>query len=167
MYHLATCVVQYRGHRLICQSIIPGILNNCDLSSLAEYGTIDDKKTIIANESFHALMLKVGEVLKIKTNKVKDPSKGTSIEIVGSTDVKGIKGSDKRHYIVDLQGLTPRDANYLGPEYHTCLLRHELVNLYQRNKNMEYASEHMKEFTKKLEAERKPFPTAEEGKELT
>ena len=49
LYHLATCLVTYRGHRVICQSIIPGILNNSDLSSLAEYGTVDEKKSLVAN----------------------------------------------------------------------------------------------------------------------
>lgn len=142
-------------------------MNNNDLSSLAEYGTVDDKKTIVANENFHAMMLKVAEALKIKTNKVKDPSGDKSVEIAGSIEVKGIKGSDKRNYVVDLQGLTPRDANYLGDEHHACLVRHELIGLYQRSKAIEYASEHMKEFSKKLEAERKPDPKPEEGKELS
>lgn len=53
LFNLATCLVQYKGHRMICQSIIPGILNNTDLSKLAEYGTVDDKKNIVASEDFH------------------------------------------------------------------------------------------------------------------
>ena len=54
--YLATTVVNYRGHRIICQSIIPGILNNTDLSTLAEYGTVDERRTIHATEQFHSLM---------------------------------------------------------------------------------------------------------------
>ena len=69
---------------------------------MAEYGTVDEKKNIIANESFHALMLKVCGALHIKVNKVIDPINGKSVEIAGSIDVKGIKGSDKRNYVVDL-----------------------------------------------------------------
>jgi protein TIF31 len=42
LHYLATTVINYRGHRIIAQSIIPGILNNSDLGSLAEYGTVDD-----------------------------------------------------------------------------------------------------------------------------
>ena len=70
--------------------------------SLAEYGTVDEKKTIIAKEEFHEKMLKVTQALNIKTNKVIDPSNGKSVEIAGSVEVKGIKGSDKRNYVVDL-----------------------------------------------------------------
>ena len=102
MFHLATCLVNYSGHRVICQSIIPGILNNSDLSSLAEYGTVDEKKNIVATEAFHALMVKVADALNIKVNKVVDPSDGKVVEIAGSIEVKGIRGADKRAYIVDL-----------------------------------------------------------------
>ena len=115
---------------MICQSIIPGILNNADLSKLAEYGTVDDKKTIVACQEFHELMLKVAEALSIKVNKVIDPVNAKSVEIAGSIEVKGIRGSDSRKYVVDLQGLVPRDANFKGDDFHTCLVRHELVATY-------------------------------------
>ena len=42
LYYLATTIVNYQGNRVIAQSIIPGILNNSDLNTLAEYGTVDD-----------------------------------------------------------------------------------------------------------------------------
>lgn len=104
-------------------------MNNNDLASLAEYGSVDEQKTIYASEQFHALMKKVCEHLNIKVSKVIDGS-GNQIEIAGSTEVKGIKGTDKRNYLVDLQGLTPRDCNYLGEDYHSCLLRPELLMIY-------------------------------------
>ena len=167
LFHLATCLVNYSGHRVICQSIIPGILNNSDLSSLAEYGTVDEKKNIVATEAFHTLMVKVADALNIKVNKVVDPSDGKVVEIAGSIEVKGIRGADKRAYIVDLQGLTPRDANYIGDEYHTCLLRPELLALYQRAKSRDYATAKMKEFVKELESKREPEPKPKEGEELT
>jgi protein TIF31 len=129
LHILATCLVNYRGQRVIAQSIIPGILNNNDLTSLAEYGSVDENKTIYASEHFHGLMKKVCEQLNIKVNKVIDGS-DKEVEIAGSVEVKGIKGTDKRNYLVDLQGLTPRDANYKGDDYHTCLLRPELLLIY-------------------------------------
>lgn len=55
-------------------------------------------------------------------NKVFD-GEGKEVEIAGCVEIKGIKGTDKRCYIVDLQGMTPRDINYPGEENHTCLLR--------------------------------------------
>jgi len=88
---------------------------------------VDDKKNIVANEQFHVLMSKVADALSIKINKVVDPSDGKTIEIAGSIEVKGIRGSDKRPYVVDLQGMTPRDANLLGEQNHTALVRPELI----------------------------------------
>lgn len=168
LHHLATCLVDFKGHRMICQSIIPGILNNSDLSSLAEYGTVDDKKTIVATPEFHEKMAQVAEALSIKKNMVHDQTSGKTLEICGSIEVKGIRGVDKRKYIVDLQGLVPRDANYLGDDNHTCLVRPELVSLFQRAKAMEYAAQHIKTFAQKLDEERiAAEPKPEEGKELS
>jgi hypothetical protein len=49
--------------------------------------------------------------LSLRTLKVLD-SENKEVEIAGSVEVKGIRGTDKRCYLVDLQGLTPRDMNY-------------------------------------------------------
>ena len=69
-------------------------------------------------------------------------------------EIKGIRGTDKRCYIVDLQGMTPRDANYLGDEYHTCLIRQELINAFMRDKSLNHAKEMMIEADKLLEEEK-------------
>jgi hypothetical protein len=47
-------------------------------------------------------MSRVAEALNIKMNKLIDPSDGKTVEIAGSIEVKGIRGSDKRPYVVDL-----------------------------------------------------------------
>ncbi len=39
---------------------------------------------------------------------------GVKKRIAGSPDIKGILGSDKRKYILDLLRLSPRDLNYEG-----------------------------------------------------
>lgn len=169
MHYVATCVVQYRGERVICQSIIPGILNNQDLSSLSEYGTIDEQKTINCNEQFHDIMKQVAERLHISVNKVKD-GQDKEVEIAGAADIKGIRGTDKRCYVVDLQGFTPRDANYLGNEHHSCLLRSELVVLYHRHRQVEFAKSEIKELEKTRAEERKALEKElgiEEGKAAT
>ncbi len=105
--------------------------------------------------------------MNIKVTKVIDGS-GSEVEIAGSIEVKGIKGTDKRNYLVDLQGLTPRDYNYLGDDYHTCLLRPELLLIFQRTKNIEYATAKMADFNKKIEEERQQDPlTQKKPEELT
>lgn len=160
-------MINYRGHRIIAQSIIPGILNNSELASLAEYGTVDEQKTIQSNEQFHTMMKQVAEKMNLQVNKIIDGSEN-EVEIAGCVEIKGIRGTDKRCYIVDLQGMTPRDANYLGEENHTCLIRQELMILYQRQKNLESAKAKMEEYEKELEKEKaEREPKIEEGKEPT
>lgn len=51
--------------------------------------------------------------------------------MAGSIEVKGILGSDKRMYLLDLLRLSPRDLNYMDDELHQCcVLRHELIQNY-------------------------------------
>lgn len=44
--------------------------------------------------------------------------------------------------------MTPRDANFKGEDNHTCLLRPELLIIYQKTKNIEYAQGKMADFLK-------------------
>jgi protein TIF31 len=44
-------LIEYRGHRIIAQCIIPGILS-ADQLQCSQYGSIDDGKTINTNEEF-------------------------------------------------------------------------------------------------------------------
>lgn len=114
-----------------------------DQASLTEYGSVDEGKTIFKTEEFHELMLKLAEQLAIKTSKIKD-EKDQEFELAGSIDCKGIRGTDRRKYLLDLIRLTPRDANYPGEEFSTWVCRWELLLTYQRNKSLEFASEKMK-----------------------
>lgn len=152
LYYIATVIIQYRGQRLLAQSIIPGILNNTDMASLAEYGTVDEQKTINFSQPFHELVSQFCEKMFIDTCKVEDKS-GNQVEIAGSVEIKGIRGTDKRAYLVDLQGIIPRDANYLGDENHTCLVRQELTILYQRHLASEFAKEKMVEYEESINKE--------------
>jgi protein TIF31 len=68
------------------------------------------------------MMKQVADKMNLQVNKIIDGS-DQEVEIAGCVEIKGIRGTDKRCYIVDLQGMTPRDANYLGDENHTCLVR--------------------------------------------
>lgn len=63
--------------------------------------------------------------------------------------------------------MTPRDANYIGDEFHTCLVRPELISLFQRAKNRDYATSKMKEFVDDLESKREPEPKVKDNEELT
>ena len=147
LHIIATCHVNYKGARVIAQSIIPGILTNTDQTSLTEYGSVDNGNTIHNNDEFNDLMKKLCQHLSIKECSVVDKD-GNVHQIAGSIDIKGIRGTDKRKYLLDLVRLTPRDSNYLGKKHTNWLVRPELVRIFQKTRDIEYASNKLAEFEK-------------------
>ncbi|MCO5608325.1 hypothetical protein L7F22_062531 [Adiantum nelumboides] len=125
LYTLAMAIIDYRGHRIVAQSIIPGILQG-DKSESLLYGSVDNGKKIFWNEKFHSKVLEAGKLLHIKEHEVFDGS-GAAVKMAAPVECKGIIGSDDRHYILDLMRTTPRDANYTGQGFRHAVLRPELV----------------------------------------
>ncbi|KAG6557739.1 hypothetical protein Mapa_000505 [Marchantia paleacea] len=125
LYTLAMAIVDYRGHRVVAQSIIPGILQGDKTDSLL-YGSVDNGKKISWNEKFHSKVLEAGKLLHIKEHEVVDGS-GNKVKLCAPVECKGIVGSDDRHYMLDLMRTTPRDANYTGLGSRLCVLRPELI----------------------------------------
>nr|CAB3450888.1 unnamed protein product [Digitaria exilis] len=125
LYNLAMAIIDYRGHRVVAQSIIPGILQG-DKSDSLLYGSVDNGKKISWNESFHSKVAEAAKRLHLKEHVVLDGS-GNPVKLAATVECKGIVGSDDRHYILDLMRVTPRDSNYIGQEHRFCVLRPELV----------------------------------------
>jgi hypothetical protein len=90
LHHLATCLVNYKGRRVICQSIIPGILNNHELSSLSVYGTVEENKTLIHEEKFVEKATKVCNNLDLSESDIVCPGSEKVVKMPMSVDVKGI-----------------------------------------------------------------------------
>nr|XP_029116585.1 clustered mitochondria protein isoform X2 [Elaeis guineensis] len=125
LYNLAMAIIDYRGYRVVAQSIIPGILQG-DKSDSLLYGSVDNGKKICWDESFHSKVVEAAKRLHLKEHTVMDGS-GNVVKLAAPVESKGIIGSDDRHYLLDLMRVTPRDANYSGPGHRFCVLRPELV----------------------------------------
>ncbi|KAJ3694660.1 hypothetical protein LUZ60_000037 [Juncus effusus] len=128
LYNLAMAIIDYRGFRVVAQSIIPGILQG-DKSESLLYGSVDNGKKICWNESFHAKVVEAGKRLHLKEHEVLDGS-GNPVKLAAPVECKGIVGSDDRHYLLDLMRVTPRDSNYMGPEHRFSVLRPELISSF-------------------------------------
>lgn len=57
-------------------------------------------------------MIEVCKQLYLEDRIIVSDQNDVKKRIAGSPDVKGILGSDKRKYILDLLRLSPRDLNY-------------------------------------------------------
>jgi protein TIF31 len=135
LYNLAMAIIDYRGHRVVAQSVLPGILQG-DKSDALLYGSVDNGKKICWNEDFHAKVLEAAKLLHIKEHSVIDASE-TVFKLAAPVECKGIVGSDNRHYLLDLMRVTPRDANYTGPESRFCVLRPELITSFCQAESLE------------------------------
>lgn len=52
-------------------------------------------------------------------------------EIAGSPEIKGVRGTDKRKYVIDLMRIHPRDANFPDKDKESaCLVREELIKRF-------------------------------------
>ncbi|GER39391.1 clustered mitochondria protein homolog [Striga asiatica] len=128
LYNLAMAIIDYRGHRVVAQSVLPGILQG-DKSDSLLYGSVDNGKKICWSEDFHSKVLEAAKRLHLKEHTVLDGA-GNVVKLAAPVECKGIVGSDDRHYLLDLMRVTPRDANYTGPGSRFCILRPELISGY-------------------------------------
>ncbi|KAL1346287.1 hypothetical protein HN51_019976 [Arachis hypogaea] len=128
LYNLAMAIIDYRGHRVVAQSVLPGILQG-DKSDSLLYGSVDNGKKICWNEEFHSKVADAAKRLHLKEHSVLDGS-GNAFKLAAPVECKGIVGGDDRHYLLDLLRVTPRDANYTGPGSRFCILRPELITAY-------------------------------------
>ncbi|KAK9748596.1 hypothetical protein RND81_02G069100 [Saponaria officinalis] len=128
LYNLAMAIIDYRGHRVVAQSVLPGILQG-DKSDSLLYGSVDNGKKICWDEDFHSKVLEAAKRLHLKEHTVSDEL-GNVFKLAAPVECKGIVGSDDRHYLLDLMRVTPRDANYTGPRSRFCILRPELIRAF-------------------------------------
>lgn len=135
LYNLAMAIIDYRGHRVVAQSVLPGILQG-DKSDSLMYGSVDNGKKICWNEDFHMKVLEAAKRLHLKEHTVFDGSE-VAFKLAAPVECKGIVGSDDRHYLLDLMRVTPRDANYTGSNSRFCILRQELITSFCKAKAAE------------------------------
>jgi protein TIF31 len=104
LYTLATVVVDYLGHRVVAQSIVPGILRRNQTCSVV-YGASEIEGKMVVSDRFNALLAKSIEKLHIKSHTITYGEDPTEHTINSSAECKGILGTDERFYVLDLVGL--------------------------------------------------------------
>ncbi|XP_047337970.1 clustered mitochondria protein-like isoform X2 [Impatiens glandulifera] len=149
LYNLAMAIIDYRGHRVVAQSVLPGILQG-DKSDSLLYGSVDNGKKIFWNEDFHLKVVESAKRLHMKEHSVCDGS-GNVFKLAAPVECKGIVGSDERQYLLDMVRVTPRDANYTEPGSRFCILRPELINAFLQARAAERSKSCQKQVMEPLE----------------
>uniref|UniRef100_UPI003AAB6D90 clustered mitochondria protein homolog n=1 Tax=Centroberyx gerrardi TaxID=166262 RepID=UPI003AAB6D90 len=114
LHTLGTAVVDYRGNRVIAQTIVPGILEKNQEQSVV-YGSNDYGKTVLTHPRFLELLDKASGPLRIHRHQVLDHN-DSPMELCSCVETKGILGNDGRPYILDLLRTFPPDLNFLFSE---------------------------------------------------
>jgi protein TIF31 len=154
-----TVVVDYLGKRIVGQSIVPGIFKQRDPGeNQIDYGAVDGKDVVAADEKFVSVFEKFSKALKVKKHAVWDKA-GKRHELEGSIETKGLLGTDGRKYVLDLYRITPLDICWMeevgtainSPEktngasekaypHRMTVLRPELVDAYWKSKMREWVN---------------------------
>lgn len=119
LHLLGTVIVDYRGYRVVAQSIIPGILEQEQEQNVV-YGSIDFGKDVTSHHEYVGLLIKTSKPLRIQKHMILNEM-DQPIMLCSSVDCKGIVGNDGRRYFLDLFRTFPPDLNYLpiaGEELH-------------------------------------------------
>ncbi|TKS65350.1 Clustered mitochondria protein -like protein [Collichthys lucidus] len=109
LHTLGTAVVDYRGVRVIAQTIVPGILEKNQEQSVV-YGSNDYRQTVFTHPRFLELLDKTSKPLRIQRHQVLD-HRNSPVKLCSGIETKGILGNDVRPYILDLLRTFPPDLN--------------------------------------------------------
>lgn len=172
LFSPGTCIIDFRGRRLVAQSIVPGIFKPREPDdNQVDYGAMDGKELIADNEAFVPAFAQVSQAFRVKKHPVWDKD-GKKHVLESSVDTKGLLGTDARKYMLDLYRLTPPDISWIDqywsePEegepkakerdypHRMTLLRPELVDAYWKLKLSEYIKEESKKQHNVLQDESK------------
>lgn len=92
VFTLGTCVMDYKGRRVIAQTMIPGILKKAigstdEHNELVNYGSVDGGRTIFCKDGFKEVVDKISGFLHLEPHKLLD-AKGETHVLATSVDTK-------------------------------------------------------------------------------
>lgn len=179
VHSLLTTVVDYLGHRVICQAPVPGIFSDDDvapqeneeeesLEQTVKYGFIDDHSDVVSDESFVETFKNVGEAFHLKPHKIWNNDGSKVVDVVTSGYTKGTKGTDGKSYIIDMFRSTPLDIEFIDENYDSSkedsyphretLLRHEAISEWIKRETAVAVKKETERLEKegKIDSESKP-----------
>ncbi|KAG9299129.1 hypothetical protein G9A89_020442 [Geosiphon pyriformis] len=154
LYTLGCVIIDYKGTRIVAQTIVPGIFRRQDDSII--YGFFDngrDEPRLCSDPQFHDILGKAAKALHIAEHSVSD-AKGKTVRLYTSLETKGLMGDDGRRYLFDLYRLNPIDIEFQEREcvekegsqippypHKLTLLRPELIEFFWEHKCRVWAKE--------------------------
>jgi len=133
IYTLLTTIVDYAGRRVVCQTPVPGLFTSSEpkevkneetgeidlvdgepLTSI-DYGYDEATDSFKSSPEFVEGLEPIRKAMHYKRVKLE---KGENAEAVTNSEIKGMFGTDKRKYVLDLYNTTPLDTEFIKEHYH-------------------------------------------------
>eukprot|EP00605_Chrysophyceae_sp_TOSAG23-4_P002407 GSChrysophyteH1.ASY1.ANO1.2665.1 assembled CDS len=170
-------VLDYKGTRMVAQTVIPGILAPRGNASRLLAGAVEPGKRLCMKNAAWNILEDLGKKAMLAERSV--PAQPVFLPHVGPIEAKLIQGSDGRTYVLELARVTPRDANFVpksaggtgkiadetldkvGEQVCTAyLLRRELIQRYLKYQADQEGKEIQERFMKEEESRRKTLEAA-------
>ncbi|OTA81732.1 hypothetical protein M434DRAFT_37410 [Hypoxylon sp. CO27-5] len=178
LYSPATVVVDYLGKRIVGQTVVPGIFKQREPGENSiEYGAVEGKEIVAADERFAPTFAKLSKALKVKKHPVWDKD-GKRFDLEASVETKGLMGTDGRKYVLDLYRITPLDVlwleenkvtegekNDLEYPHRMTVLRPELVELIRNQKWTEWVNKELARLKEKSKSKSQDEQATKDSKE--
>lgn len=131
IYTLLTTIVDYAGRRVLCQSPVPGLFTSAEPKEVTneetgqlelvdgepltkiDYGYDDATDSYISNAEFVKDLEPIRKAIHYKRVKAEN-GEG---ETVTNAEIKGMIGTDRRKYVIDLFNTTPLDIEFKDQYY--------------------------------------------------
>lgn len=131
IYTLLTTVVDYAGRRVLCQSPVPGLFTSSEPKEVKneetgqlelvdgepltkiDYGYDDTTDSFKSNAEFVKDLEPIRKAIHYKRIEVNNGDG----EAVTNAEIKGMFGTDKRKYVIDLFNTTPLDVEFKDQHY--------------------------------------------------
>jgi protein TIF31 len=149
VYTLVTALINFKGYRVLCQSMPPGILSG-ETGTKHVYGSVDEGKKFNTEEKYQTIMSGLSTKLQTKEFIATDSEK-KEYKLHFPVDCKGIVAGDNRFYILEICRTSPRDANFL--DRPTACIRRELISRWYLKKFVEEMKLRQEENTKSTKSD--------------
>ena len=129
---LRTMMIDYFNERWVVQSLVPGLRNG---HAKSVHGlSVCEKDKFSVDPEFKEFFENTADAFGIAPSEVKS----CSAPILSSGEVQGVVGTDGVKYLIEMNRLTPRDANYPDPvKHHSFIVRDEAIVSFARNSALE------------------------------
>eukprot|EP01064_Diplonema_japonicum_P031599 TRINITY_DN570_c0_g1_i2.p1 TRINITY_DN570_c0_g1~~TRINITY_DN570_c0_g1_i2.p1 ORF type:complete len:1111 (+),score=282.63 TRINITY_DN570_c0_g1_i2:55-3333(+) len=132
---VSTAIFDYKGKRMVCQTLVPGILmQKADgkVASPQVHGLGEENEgAYLIDEVVQDELKKLAPALHLESHMMKD-AEGEEHVVHANSEIKAMHSSDDRRYLLECSKLTPRDVNW--PDNYLAFTRFELIEDFIRSK---------------------------------